>query len=132
MTIMRNQIEEQKVQIDQQKVAIDQNDKLINALKQIVEKMEAKVEDLWEKQLPIGSIIPWYGSNNSNTSLPNGWQLCDGSPINSPSPMYPGNTPDLNEPGYFIRGGTEDEAGDFEDAAMQNHTHEDPGHIHTV
>ena len=112
VTSMQNQIDENRDQIDILKFA---------------------VENLLEKQLPIGSIIPWYGSSNSNTSLPNGWKLCNGSQIVDPSsPMLSHDTPNLNGDGLFIRGGSEEEAGGIEGDAIRNHTHEDLGHTHTV
>ena len=103
---------------------------LDNQMQSLREYVEALV------QPPIGSIMPWYGRDLSNTSLPNGWQLCDGSLISDEkSPMFNQTTPNLNgvgDNGLFIRGGSESEAGVIEEDALKNHSHDALGHNHAV
>ena len=98
--------------------------------------LENQMKALKELISPIGSIIPWYGENHSNTRLPDGWQLCDGSRIlDRRSPMFYQTTPILNghgEDGLFIRGGSESEAGTIVGDALKNHSHEAHGHNHMV
>ena len=35
----------------------------------------------FNRSAPVGTIIAWYGDNLRKTSIPPGWQLCDGSNI---------------------------------------------------
>merc|ERR1712130_517006 len=106
--------------------------KQLKELDNEMKTLRAYVEAL--VQPPIGSIIPWFGRNNSNTSLPNGWQLCDGSLItDEKSPMFDQKTPDLNgvgDDGLFIRGGSESEAGLIAEDSLKNHSHDALGHNH--
>ena len=85
----------------------------------------------FERIAPIGTIIAWYGEERSNTSIPPGWQLCDGSNITY-GRMAGQRTPNLNGQGLFIRGGWGDEVGEIEDDAIQDHLHVDNGHSHVV
>ena len=89
----------------------------------------------FERIAPIGTIIAWYGEERSNTSIPPGWQLCDGSNITY-GRMAGQRTPNLNGAGtgqgLFIRGGWGDEVGEIEDDAIQDHLHVDNGHSHRV
>ena len=101
-----------------------------------INNLENQIRALREYVSPIGSIIPWYGTNHTNTTLPSGWQMCDGSLItDETSPMFNQRTPNLNgvgDGGLFIRGGSESEAGVIEEDALKNHSHEALGHNHEV
>jgi len=58
------------------------NDSTSTSLVQIERK--ALLADLLSGLLPVGSIIPWAGTNNnpnSEYSLPEGWLLCDGQGV---------------------------------------------------
>ena len=93
-------------------------------------------EILWntkkfEQSAPIGTIIAWYGEKLSNTTIPSGWQLCDNSTILF-GRMAGQNTPDLNNQGLFLRGGSEESVGQTEEDAIQDHLHVDNGHSHVV
>src|SRR5690606_8137488 len=63
---------------------------------------------------PVGSILPWFGSEES---LPPNWQVCDGAEVRDPrSPLRnllkEGRVPNLE--GRFLRGATKTKAaGDF-------------------
>ena len=114
-----------------------ENARVQNQLKDLDNQMQALREYVEALvQPPIGSITPWYGRDRSNTSLPNGWQLCDGSLISDEkSPMFNQTTPNLNgagDDGLFIRGGSESEAGVIEEDALKNHSHDALGHNHAV
>jgi len=80
-------------------------------------------------EVPIGSIISWFGSFHTGVDLPSGWQLCNGSTITS-GPMAGQETPDLNNAGLFVRGGPENVAGSIEDDTVRDHHHIDVGHTH--
>ena len=80
---------------------------------------------------PIGTILAWQGASISGSELPKGWQLCNGPQIPR-GPMVGLKTPDLNSAGLFLRGGTQEEAGEVQDDAVQDHYHVDLGHSHTV
>jgi len=93
--------------------------------------------------LPVGTVTAWIGADSDGSSLPAGWQRCDGSAIVT-GPMVDTRTPDLNgESGHFLRGGTfrqvgsthEDQLGAHSHSASANindpgHTHQDQGHSH--
>ena len=62
-----------------------------------------QTEEATLNNAPIGSILAWIpnalpGSDNSKATLdiPQGWQKCDGSIIDSPSVLAGQRTPDLN------------------------------------
>ncbi len=61
--------------------------------------------------------------------IPAGWQRCDGTLIEV-GPLVGQNTPDLNSDGRFLRGAADGQSGQFEEDAMQDHTHHDGGHSH--
>ena len=73
--------------------------------------------------LPVGSIILWQ---NSIESLPDGWQICDGT----------NGTPDLRE--FFVYGASVDgDVGSNQASASHNHarpanTSNDGGHQHSI
>ena len=63
--------------------------------------------------------------------IPKCWVECNGKQI--PSGMWAGQkTPDLNNAGRFLRGGTQVNALELQEDAVQEHTHylTDPGHNH--
>lgn len=80
---------------------------------------------------PIGTVIDWYRPPNSLLEVPDGYQICNGDPVDDPrSPLDGTNTPDLVD--RFVLGvGSEAEIGgsggtddlpDY-DAASLNHVH---------
>ena len=96
------------------------------------------VENLPSLDLPLGTIISWVtkvsGYEGETIDLPPGWQRCDGSTIEHPSPWAGMLTPDLNNQKRFLRGGHDNEQLTLEDDQMQEHAHlidiTDPGHSH--
>ena len=79
---------------------------------------------------PLGSIVAWLPSYSSS-SLPSGWQRCDGSAITE-GPLAGTSTPDLNSARRFMRGGSDAAAGTAEEDSVQDHLHADSGHTHSV
>ena len=70
---------------------------------------------------PIGSIVAWHpGVVGPTKALPEGWQRCDGSIIDF-GPMAGSYTPNLNNFGRFLRGARDEEAGEFQEDAIQDH-----------
>ncbi len=45
-------------------------------------------------------------------------------------PLVGQHTPDLNSDGRFLRGAADEQSGQFQEDAMQDHTHHDGGHSH--
>lgn len=83
--------------------------------------------------IPIGAVIPWFGSITGCPSLPTGWQLCNGSSITDVrSPMYGQNTPTLNSgSNRMLRGSTTSgTTGGADTHTLQ--ISEMPGHSHSV
>ena len=74
------------------------------------------------------------GYEGETIDLPAGWQRCDGSTIEHPSPWAGRLTPDLNNEKRFLRGGHDNEQLSLEEDQLQDHTHHinvtDPGHTH--
>ena len=74
------------------------------------------------------------GYEGETIDLPAGWQRCDGSTIEHPSPWAGKLTPDLNNEKRFLRGGHDDEQLTLEEDQLQDHEHlvdiTDPGHTH--
>ena len=61
----------------------------------------------------LGSIIAWVPRTDNgppDEALPEGWMRCDGSVIPEPSNWAGTNTPDLNAPRKFLRGGPDTSA----------------------
>ena len=112
--IITQNISELRAQTDSNKIRIDETQ-----------------ENLATSLHPIGTILAWQGASISGSDLPQGWQLCDGSQITR-GPMVGLNTPDLNSAGLFLRGGPQEEAGEVQDDAVQDHHHVDLGHSHEV
>merc|ERR1712226_649401 len=88
------------------------------------------------KIVPVGTVTGWLGGQE--VPLPDGWQKCDGSAIQT-GPLAGTNTPNLNGERRFLRGGSPSEAWTTEDCQMQDHqhtiadnghTHQDSGHSH--
>lgn len=68
------------------------------------------------QSFPVGSILPWLSNlAPEGTSLPKGWFEYD----------------KLNREGRFLRGGSIEEIGSFEESQIQDHSHQDLGHTHT-
>jgi len=86
---------------------------------------QAGISDLTRP--PVGSIVAWLPT--IQPQLPDGWQRCDGSAI-STGPLAGKLTPDLNTYGHFLRGGADGSAGTYQEDAVQDHQHADPGHTH--
>lgn len=92
--------------------------------------------------VPIGAVLPWFGSISGCPSLPDGWQVCDGSAINDVrSPLYGQTTPQLNSGTHrIIRGSTSSGSVGGEDthqlteSELPSHSHNvtDNGHSHGV
>ncbi len=78
---------------------------------------------------PVGTILAWHAGFSGEKLIPAGWQRCDGSLIVVGS-LVGQNTPDLNSDGRFLRGAADEQSGQFEEDAMQDHTHHDGGHTH--
>ena len=55
--------------------------------------------------------------------LPLGWQRCDGTVIEHPSPWSGKLTPDLNNEKRFLRGGHDSDQLRLEDDSMKSHSH---------
>ena len=74
------------------------------------------------------------GYEGETIDLPAGWQRCDGSTIEHPSPWAGKLTPDLNNERRFLRGGQDEEQLTLEEDQLQDHEHlvniTDPGHTH--
>merc|ERR1719414_97700 len=84
--------------------------------------------------LPLGSIVSWVPktekSFDKNVSIPDGWQLCDGSPITKG--MWNGlMTPNLNNEKRFLRGSNLDDVLTLEEDMILDHQHIDGTHTHT-
>ena len=63
------------------------------------------------------------GYEGETIDLPPGWQRCDGSTIEHPSPWAGRLTPDLNNEKRFLRGGHDNEQLTLEEDAVQSHNH---------
>ena len=63
------------------------------------------------------------GYEGETIDLPPGWQRCDGSTIEHPSPWAGRLTPDLNNEKRFLRGGHDNEQLTMEEDAVQSHNH---------
>lgn len=94
----------------------------LDALKGEVDGLREDVE----KVLPFGSIVAWVPhplkGSTPEINLPYGWLPCDGSLITQ-GQWKNDKTPDINNAGYFLRGGTEGQALTFEGDQMARHTH---------
>lgn len=83
--------------------------------------------------IPIGAVIPWFGSITGCPSLPTGWQLCNGNQItDARSPMNGQNTPNLNGgSNRMVRGNTTSGGTGGADTHTLT-TNEIPAHTHSV
>jgi len=115
---------------------IDENKAYINENKANIERNTNNITSL--NLAPIGTILAWVRkpsketSDNDMVNLPDGWVLCDGSPIPQPS-MWAGQlTPNLNGGRRFLRGASEEDMLTLEEDQIQDHMHKlsDPGHNH--
>jgi len=70
----------------------------INDLQLQIDELEG--EQLDSRSVPVGGVISWWRPNDS-FPVPEGFQICDGSPILS-GPYTGANTPDLTD--HFVRG----------------------------
>jgi len=87
-----------------------------------------KEEDL--KKAPIGTILPWVPKPSRATRNPVGipqcWVECNGKQI--PSGIWRGQkTPDLNNAGRFLRGGTQANALETQEDALEDYI----PHVHS-
>ena len=80
--------------------------------------------------------MPWVPKPNTHSqrseSIPRCWVECDGRLITEG--IWAGQrTPDLNNAGRFLRGGTQANVLETQEDALQDHTHyiSDPGHSHS-
>lgn len=70
-----------------------------NTVYDAVNALASQVASL--NQVPVGTIVPWYNANGV-LSVPDGWQLCDGSKINVTSgPLLNHYTPNLTGETYL-------------------------------
>ncbi len=62
-----------------------------------------------------------------------GWMMCDGSEIPEPSEWVGLTTPNLNDDGYFLRGGVPEDILTVQEDTVEDHYHKvyDAGHSHT-
>ena len=97
-----------------------------------------QTEEATLNNAPIGSILAWVpnalpGSDNSKATLdiPQGWQKCDGSIIDSPSVLAGQRTPDPNNEKRFLRGSPDETLLTLEDDMIQDHKHDISDHGHT-
>ena len=111
--------------------------------KSIEDDVQQNAEDIVELQMdviqldyriteslpPVGTILAWHAQLSTIKAIPQGWQRCDGSLIET-GPLAGKHTPDLNFDGRFLRGGLDFQSGDFEEDAIQDHLHTDKGHTH--
>ena len=70
----------------------------------------------------LGSIIAWVPRTKNgqpDEALPEGWIRCNGSVIPEPSIWAGTNTPDLNGPRKFLRGGPDASALTMQDHMVQ-------------
>ena len=100
----------------------------------IIPGLESRIEvhiNIIESALtPVGSIIAWLPAYKSaEADIPQGWKRCDGSIIKA-GPFTGMATPDLNTAKRFLRGASDESAGQFEEDTVQDHLHVDPGHKH--
>ena len=63
------------------------------------------------------------GYEGETIDLPPGWQRCDGSTIEHPSPWAGMLTPDLNNEKRFLRGWHDEEQLTLEEDAFKSHAH---------
>lgn len=105
---------------------------LVATLELLLSEMSTLKSDVEAIVMPVGSIIAWSGESMSTVALPEGWQLCDGSKIES-GPMNNIFTPNLNGEDYFLRGGSTSSDWIFQEQMLENHGHSivDPQHTHT-
>lgn len=140
--VITNNISELAAQIAQNSLAIQNNEDQVGLVNGRVTTNEGDIVQtnrqvdensayLHNSLHPIGTIISWFGTAHSGVDLPSGWQLCDGTTINS-GPMKGRTTPDLNNAELFIRGGPDnDVAGTVQEDAVHEHHHVDGMHTHT-
>lgn len=125
--------------------------KQIDELKQIIASMQGqnpndpqpmRVEEALNKMIPVGTILPYYGTNEPKEDYGcGGWLICDGREIDSSqnpgyrrlvlhlqSLGYQGSSktsaklPDLR--GMFLRGvDSSRKVGDFQGDASKSHQH---------
>ena len=62
-------------------------------------------------------------NDGETVDLPVGWQRCDGSTIEHPSPWAGQLTPDLNNEKRFLRGGHDSDQLKVEDDSIKSHSH---------
>ena len=64
------------------------------------------------------------GYEGETIDLPPGWQRCDGSTIEHPSPWAGMLTPDINNEKRFLRGGHDEEQLTLENDTIKSHHHD--------
>jgi len=122
VAINEHSIEENKEEVD---AAVEEN-------RVAIEEIGNTVDNLQE--LPIGSIISWivradHDADTEIAHLPEGWQRCDGSLIETG--IWEGKlTPNLNGERRFLRGGLDADVLTLEDYQLEDHQHKDGGHSH--
>merc|ERR1711936_383393 len=90
----------------------------------------------------VGSIIAWVPAPHIGIDppviggeVPDGWQRCDGSLITE-GIFANSRTPDLNNQGLFLRGGTDSMANTIQQDTIHDHTHSnslsDGTHSHSL
>jgi len=125
--------------VDQNELDLTENKNAISVNADHIYDLEIEVGSMTGgMDLPLGTIMSWVtkveGYEGDPISLPDGWQRCDGSIIEAPSPWAGQHTPDLNNQKRFLRGGSDQEQLTLEEDQIQDHQHhislDDPGHSH--
>merc|ERR1712142_147696 len=114
-----------KVATNKKEIALNNDaiDDLIEEVSNLHNHNAAEDNEIATMKINIGGPDP---GNNPVTTLeiPEGWQRCDGSPINNArSPFFGLNVPDLNGEGYFIRGSDDSNAATFQHDSFRSHGH---------
>jgi len=134
-------IAQNRLRIDESQANMGELDSKVEMLDVQLKEDEARLESLAVKieklhEAPLGTITAWVTrpspEGDTEASLPEGWQKCDGSLISAPS-MWEGKvTPNLNGERRFLRGGSDTDMLKLEEDQLEEHTHKvtDPGHNH--
>ncbi|MCP4135120.1 MAG: hypothetical protein GY754_29390 [bacterium] len=81
--------------------------KEIESLKKLSRDQGELINNLTQKNSPIGTIQAWHKDMTLSPVLPEGWMECNGAVVDDPGSIYYGlNTPNLNSDGRFLRGGS--------------------------
>jgi len=93
--------------------------------------VEGEIGQLPSLKMPFGTIMAWVPSPSKDANgefsvtdpvIPEGWARCDGTTIND-GPWAGHTLPNLNHEHYFLRGGNDDDALEFESDSIRSHYH---------